>query len=286
VRIKILGSSGFIGSRLSRSLTNQGHQIFLCSRKQELKCQNTSDWVEHSGNEFEEPRVVINLVGAWRNCSQNEVVDANYSYPAKILREEGELQGPLLWIQASSYFQLYKKFYGVDKDLYSKSKQNFSELLKLDSNKSSKLSVIDIFLPHIIGAGEPTERIFPLLAKALLQRQTLDLGSGSAIMPLLDVEDISNDISKLLSDYHETNYGNYTETYPTVSRISSLRSHIESLLQEPSETCRYDSTKDREKEFLDSEVLKLYYQVNPARKSFSKSFSEQITNLRELERNS
>ena len=282
MRIKILGARGFIGSHLAQILTNHGHEIFLSSRKQEPETQNTLDWIEHSRNMFEEPRVIINLVGAWRNCNQKEVVDANYSYPARILKEEIELQGPLVWVQASSYFQLYKDFYGVDKDLYSESKGNFSELLKLESTRSPNLTIFDIFLPHIIGLGEPVERIFPLLAKAYLQRQKLDLGSGSAIMPLLDVEDVSNDILELLSSYQKTRSASYIEVYPTVTRISSLRSHIESLLEKPSEICRFGNIQDRENEFLDPEVFKPFYQVNLARKSISKSFSEQIINLREL----
>jgi nucleoside-diphosphate-sugar epimerase len=276
MKIKILGGSGFIGSHLNTNLESCGYEIFKLLKNQKLDVQKVKEWREISSSHASDSRVIVNLAGAWRNCSHKEIIEANFIYPSRILSEEIRMSGPLVWIQASSYFQLFNRFYGVHKDLYSQSKYDFSTKLKRESEQNDNLKVIDVFLPHTIGPGEPAERIFPMLAGALLNNKILDLTSGTSIMPVLDVRDLVNELTKLISTHAEVISNRYSEIYPRVSGVMSLRSHIENILDNPDKVCRFNILEDRENEFIEAEQLEEYYKVNSNFLNLSDSFRDLI----------
>jgi nucleoside-diphosphate-sugar epimerase len=273
MKVKILGSSGFIGSHLVTKLESEGFKVFKSLRGQEADIENTDEWRESSFNKASEPRVIVNLAGAWRNRNQEEITEANFGYPLRTLREEIETPGPVVWVQASSYFQLFKKFYGEHKDLYSEAKHNFSAELKGQSQQNHQLKIIDVFLPHATGPGEPAERIFPMLARAHLNNKTLDLTSGTAIMPVIDVRDLVNELAKLVSSQSREDPGRYTEIYPKVSGVMSLRSHIENILENSADICRFGLLEDRENEFEELALLAQFYAVNTEYLTLSDSFN-------------
>jgi len=272
MKIGILGASGFIGSHLNTKLESHGYKTFRFSREQELGTKNIAEWREISSSQTLESRVIVNLAGAWRNCSQKEITEANFGYPLRILREELKTPGPIVWIQASSYFQLFNRFYGEHKDLYSEAKHDFSAELKSESEQNDYLKVIDVFLPHTTGPGEPAERIFPMLASAQLNNRTLDLTSGTSIMPVLNVRDLVNELAELVSSQSGETPSRYTEVYPGVSGVMSLRSHIKNILDNPDDICRFGMLKDRQNEFLDLAQLEKYYKVNSEYLTLSDSF--------------
>jgi NAD dependent epimerase/dehydratase family enzyme len=279
MKVRILGGTGFIGSHLNTKLESQRLKVFRLSREEELDNKNIDGWRENTSSQNLESRVIVNLAGAWRNCSQKEITEANFGYPLRILREELKIPGPVVWIQASSYFQLFKKFNAEHKDLYAEAKHNFSAELKSKSEQSDYLNVVDVFLPHTTGPGESAERIFPMLASARLNNTTLDLTSGTSIMPVLDVRDLVNELAELISSQSRENLSRYTEIYPRVSGVMSLRSHIEKILDNPDDICRFGILKDRQNEFVELAPLEEYYKVNPEYLTLQDSFKGLIESI-------
>jgi nucleoside-diphosphate-sugar epimerase len=279
MKVRILGGSGFIGSHLNTKLESHGYTVFKFSREQELDIKNIDAWREISSSQTLQSRTIVNLAGAWRNCSQKEITEANFGYPLRILREELKTPGPIVWIQASSYFQLFNRFYAEHKDLYSEAKHDFSAELKSESEQNDYLKVIDVFLPHTTGPGEPAERIFPMLASAQLNNRTLNLTSGTSIMPVLDVRDLVNELAELISSHSRENLSRYTEIYPRVSGVMSLRSHIEKILDNPADICRFGILKDRQNEFVELAPLEEYYKFNPEYLTLQDSFKGLIESI-------
>jgi hypothetical protein len=233
-------------------------------------------WREGQNHVFPTPRIVVNLAGTWRNATRQEIIQANYKYPREILEEEMTIGGKVIWIQASSYYQIYKNLYGVDKDLYSKQKQLFSNLLKNKSFTNKDLSVLDVSLPYLTGPNEPSERIFSKLAFAKINNKSINLSSGDSIMPILDVRDFSTFIADIIYRIDQNLYSNYEIIYPCVSDVLSLRCHIEKSLAGITHLCNFNLLPDRTNEFTVLSELEEMYKIDKKLKSLSVSFNDQV----------
>lgn len=279
MQIKILGAGGFTGGHLIEHLNSLGHDIFPIFRNQDLNLIAESRWQQSYTSNSSKLRVVINLAGTWRNADRREIIQANYEYPREILKKEIALDGKLVWIQASSYYQIYKDIYGIDKDLYSAQKQLFSEYLLHESINNNDFAVLDIVLPYLTGPKESKERIFSKLAFTKINNKLIELTSGSSILPILDVRDFSNLVAHRIRML-EQNLDLHSETiYPNVSSVLSLRSHIENSLEDIKHLCNFGALADRTNEFTSvSEVTKIY-KVNKHLRSLSLSFNDQVNFL-------
>jgi len=277
--IKILGAGGFTGGHLIEHLNSLGHDIFPIFRNQDSNRMVETRWQQSYPSNPSKFRVVINLAGTWRNANRREIIQANYEYPKEILEKEIALGGALVWIQASSYYQIYKAIYGIEKDLYSAQKQLFSEYLLQKSINNKDFAVLDIVLPYLTGPKEPRERIFSKLALAKINNKLIDLTSGSSILPILDVRDFSNLVACRIRML-EQNSDFYSDTiYPNVSSVLSLRSHIENSLKDITHLCNFGALADRTNEFTSiSEVTKLY-KINKHLRTLAFSFNDQVNFL-------
>jgi hypothetical protein len=132
---------------------------------------------------------VVNMVGNAIGTDQS-VLHANYTFPITVLDVLSMLGIKIRWIQASSYFQNYKKSFGVDKNFYAKTKQQIvTELYSRQSNHN--LEVINLVLPHVTGINEPERRPIPQLIKAKLTNTMIFLSSGLPMLPIAEVEELS-----------------------------------------------------------------------------------------------
>lgn len=279
MQIKILGANGFTGSYLIEHLKSFGHTIYPIFRNPNLNMITESRWQQIHTSNSSQFRVVINLAGAWRKATRLEIIQANYEYPREILKKEIELGGELVWIQASSYYQIYKDIYGIDKDLYSMQKQLFSEYLLHESTINSNFAVLDIVLPYLTGPKEPNERIFSKLAFTKINNKLMKLTSGSSILPILDVRDFSNLIAHRIRIL-EQNLDLHSETiYPNVSSVLSLRSHIENSLGDITHLCNFGALTDRTNEFTNLSEVAQIYKVDKHLRSLSSSFNDQVNFL-------
>lgn len=275
--IKILGADGFVGGHLKKTLAKLEHDIFAISKNPKSNIQNETIWLKNIATRT---RVIVNLAGKWRGVNNEVISAANFDYPKHVLIKELSFGGRILWIQASSYFQLYKNLYGLDKDLYSLQKSNFSRLLQDLSKNSDKLKVIDIFVPYLTGPKEPIERIFSKLALAKIYNSEIHLTSGNAVLPMLDVRDFTKALSDIVETSEENSIGNYLRIYPEVSDVLSLKNHINKSMPEIIDLCIFDALPDRLNEFTNKSVLEDFYKVDVNLKQLATSFKDQVNFLR------
>ena len=275
--IKILGADGFVGGHLKNILANLEHDVFAISKNLKSNSQNETIWLKNISTRT---RVIVNLAGKWRGVTNEIIAAANFDYPKDVLTKELAYGGRILWIQASSYFQLYKNQYGQNKDLYSLQKSNFSSLLQDLAKNSDKLKVIDIYLPYLTGPNEPIERVFSKLALAKIYNSKIHLSSGNAVLPLLDVRDFAKELLNIVETSEENSIGNYLRVYPKVSDVLSLKNHINKSMPEIIDLCIFDALPDRKNEFTNKSVLEDYYKVDGNLRQLATSFQDQVNFLR------
>jgi len=280
MNIKILGANGFVGKYLSEKLKNAGHNIHLIHKDQDLNLKTEINWIQNRSRNETQYSAIINLIGKWRNISETEIITSNYEFPKNVFKSELNLGDNFIWIQASSYFQLYKSIYGIDKDLYSKCKNRFSSFLQDETLKNPNVTTLDVFLPYLIGPKEPEERVFSQLALSKIRNKKINLSSGVAVMPLLDVRDFCDFMEKKIHSLEKNIHKEYERSYPEVSEILSLTSHIESSLKEIWELCNFGALSQRENEFTDILALNEIYKINRNLRSLSTSFYNQIEYLK------
>lgn len=280
MNIKILGANGFVGKYLSEKLKFAGHNIYLIYKDQNLNLQTEINWIKNRSKSGTQHSAIINLIGKWRDVSETEIITSNYEYPKDIFISELNLGDNFMWIQASSYFQLYKTIYGFDKDLYSKCKNKFSSFLQDETLKNPNLTTLDVFLPYLVGPKEPKERVFSQLALGKIQNKKINLSSGAAVMPILDVRDFCDFMEKKLQYLERNIHQKYEKCYPDVYDILPLTSHVESSLIEIWDLCNFGELSQREHEFTDILALNKIYKKNRNLISLSTSFHNQVEYLK------
>lgn len=241
----ILGISGFIGRNLAKRVQSSDlKNVLSIDRNMAVNFIN-------SNNEFgeklpsleliEREVCVINFSGA-TGTNETTLADGNIHFPKKVfdvlLHHDLEID----WIQASSYFQLYKQIYGVDKDAYSRAKDDFLSFLRtsLPINR-----IQNLFLPHIFGNHESSKRLIPSLHKARMTKSRVLLSSGKAVMPLMSV---TNFVSSLHDDLMHSRK-RVPENYFMLKNVLSVEEIALNILKDDIDLAKFGHLPDREHEF-------------------------------------
>jgi len=280
VLVTIYGANGFIGKHLDTAFRIAKYQII--SKGRNSLRDKSDNLISKLGGE--DTRVVINLAGSWHKNTDEQLVENNYDFPVKVLQKELAVKGKLIWIQASSYTQLYKETYFKDYNRYSVLKSLLSEKLIYESTRNKNFYLVDVFMPHIIGPGEHSWRVFSKLALSYIENKSLDMTSRSAIIPISDVRDLTSSIVSIVAENKNQVYSKAQRVYPDVTALRSLKVHIEESLPHIFPYCRFGKLKDRENEFTDPNVLREFYKLNPKFYPLSTSVNDQVIQLKK-ERN-
>ena len=176
-RVLILGGNGFIGKHL-KFLLEAENEVHVFNRIMESP--------EESLRVFR-PTVIINCTASASNATFHESLEANVLFQAQFLNELSRgCNSETRWIQISSYFELQIP-YGRS-DNYSTHKAFCSQLLR-SAEQDGILSLVNVFLPHIVGPGETPNRLFPSLLREVGSGRNLSLSSGSQFVPILAIWD-------------------------------------------------------------------------------------------------
>jgi nucleoside-diphosphate-sugar epimerase len=152
-RILILGGDGFIGKHL-KMLLEEKNEVHVFNR--------TTESAKECLRSFR-PNVIINCVASTSKATFHESLEANVLFQACFLDELSRDRGfETRWIQISSYFELQIPYGRADN--YSKHKAFCRQLLK-SAEEDGILSLVNVFLPHIVGPGEAPDRLFPSLLR-------------------------------------------------------------------------------------------------------------------------
>lgn len=138
------------------------------------------------------PDLIMNLAAVWGpSVSNDEIWEAGYEFPKRVLELFEEQNQGVRWIQVDSYYNLYSDLYGVDKDFYSRTKRIFFELL---ANSKSQVAPVQVIAPHLVGPSEPANRFFRVLTEGIFNRQIVHLGSADEFLPYLHLTDAAEQL--------------------------------------------------------------------------------------------
>jgi nucleoside-diphosphate-sugar epimerase len=186
MKIGILGGRGFIGSNVVRNLSIE-HSFFIVKPE-----------VRGSLNQLLEfkPDVIINACSSLPNASEVDSRVANFDYPLNVFNFMSEnMSSPFTWIQIASYYEL--EFPHERTDSYTKYKYEFRTLLQsLCFSKDRKFRTL--FLPHVIGKGERSNRLINSAIISIRNNLDFELQHPQVKLPILIIDDVVIGINKFL----------------------------------------------------------------------------------------
>ena len=200
----ITGSNGFIGSRLTLNLLEQGYRVGVINRqprKQEYKinypafqdfCYDGSSNSIKNALVLSEPELVIHLASYFvprhKPDDVSSLIASNIDFPAKLLDEMAQLKIKK-FINTGTYWQHYQNADYDPVSLYAATKQSFEDILVYYIN-SEQVDAITLKLFDTYGTGDTRKKILNLLLDAIMNGTTLKLSPGEQKLSLVHVDDV------------------------------------------------------------------------------------------------
>ena len=182
MKILLIGSGGFIGKALGFHLENH-HEVLKVHRSSNLST------IFNSKINFD---FVINCSSSKLTSDSIESYESNFNYPMKFLAKTNAEH----WIQIESYSQLQIPM--GRQDPYVIDKQKFSEYL--DSKLMKNPEVHHLYLPHVFGEGDRSQRLLSSVIFSITSGTPLETSNGSQFLPLLYISDAVAGIAKFIEN--------------------------------------------------------------------------------------
>jgi nucleoside-diphosphate-sugar epimerase len=246
----ILGGNGFLGASIRNQFKENNINLYLYNRENDTIINNTGDQV-FSFKEFlvnEESFSIMNLLAAWGDIDQKIIKYANYDLPLSIFNRVISTHKKTLWIQVSSYFNFYYLETGIDKDSYSYWKRMFSDKLKNELlTNASKLSSLELFLPHLYGKNDKNSRLISLLTEKRVNSQPINISSGLQYLPILHVDDCAKGVFEIVAKkkslFHDSQVYIKEQSQFKVEQIVKIIQKFNKI------TVNFNALLDRQNEF-------------------------------------
>ena len=221
----ILGGSGYLGSKITKNLLHNGHNI-VCTKRQtsnlfRLKdVINQIDMIPASVDavetvcKFINVDYVINAVCNYGRSSllNDDVIEANINFPVKVLN--------------TAVKHGIKKYLTIGTGLpdsfnmYSFSKRIFSELGRFYVEKYD-ITFNCLLLEMFYGADEPVDRFIPSVVRKMINGEDVETTIGTQFRDIISVRDVVTAVMMViessLKGYNQISVG--TGVAPTVSQI-------------------------------------------------------------------
>jgi len=144
---------------------------------------------------------IINFAALYQAQSKfNDVfnlVDANLTYPTKIIQRLTENNNQIIFYNISSYFQLSENF-NSKANLYSAVKNSFKQILEF-YEKKKKIKYYNVYLYDVFGHGDTRPKIFNILINANKRKKKIKiLHPNNYIIPT-DIDDVCNVLNKYIA---------------------------------------------------------------------------------------
>lgn len=270
----LLGASGLLGREIAKLIDVSDH-VLKPNRIQLNRLAKKPFFKRQEVQNCDSKMIIINCLA---NTAQGKISrKVNFEIPKQILKNLGS--STIIWVQVSSYFQMYKLQYGVDKDEYSKNKTEFSDYLERECSKF-KFRYLDVTIPHLLSPHERDDRLMKRMVRSLQADKVFHLSSGNQVVPTIDIRDSANELTLAINDFLLTDVKS-SQIFVTPTIIIPLRELALSYGQHvgKSKLLKFGMLADRNNEFYgitwpENSVMR----VNP-RKSLSETFDWYISQV-------
>jgi nucleoside-diphosphate-sugar epimerase len=232
--VLITGGLGYVGSHLVEQLKKTNNEITLLVRE--------SDKEHRFGNEFRLATIeeieknpenlmistVVNLAGKYSFDHQvigaNELLLSNVVLPARVAAAVSGVGAQVHWVQASTFMQHYKGADRAPTCFYASTKQSVEDVLHWF--ESEDFRVTSLVLPHIFGEEDPRDKLINLLLRSVKSGSRIQLSSGTQVMDLVHISDITKAIEMVLVDKGPA--GRWQITSGKAIRVAEIIEYIRS----------------------------------------------------------
>ncbi len=225
MNVLILGGNGYIGSKITRQLVNEGYQV-VCTKRpfsDTARLNDISDdikWIPASIDAVESALqymkfdYVLNMVCNYGrgNALYHDVIEANIVFPLKVL--------------ASAVDHGTKKFLTIgtglpdNLNMYSFSKKKFNEFGNFFVEKHG-ITFNSLALEMFYGADEPQNRFLPSIIQKMINGEDVDTTFGKQHLDIIAAEDVVKAIRLIMDSdcvgFNEIPIG--TGESPSISEI-------------------------------------------------------------------
>ncbi|WP_158657890.1 NAD-dependent epimerase/dehydratase family protein [Agarilytica rhodophyticola] len=206
MRILIAGASGFLGSNLAHSLTENYVTFSLVRRlsnKSRLEGSNTNIVSVEEFNSLEHmvdclrPDVVINSVACYGRAGENisDTLESNLMFPQRLL--EASLKK-----EVSLFINLGTSLPG-ELSSYSFGKKIFSDLLERQETEGIK--IVNLKLEHFYGYKDDTSKFTSHVFDSCMNRKSLDLTKGTQKRDFIHVFDVVSAVDLIIRKFNYLN---------------------------------------------------------------------------------
>lgn len=268
MNVLILGGNGYLGSKITRRLIEDGHSA-VCTKRAASNLSRLEDikdkiiWIPASMDGVESAMqymtfdYVLNMACNYgrSNVLYNDIIDANIEFPLKVLNTVADYG--------------IKKYLTIgtglpdELDMYSFSKKMFSEFGRFYADKH-EITFNTLLLEMFYGMDEPQNRFFPSVISKMLAGDDVEITAGTQRRDIICSEDIVKAVMMVvesdLKGYHEVPVG--TGESPTIGEIVD---YIWELTGKKSEVHKgaIPMRKDEPDCVADTTVLKSLGEWNP-----------------------
>lgn len=225
MNVLILGGNGYIGSKVTRKLINEGHNVVCTKRKKSSLVRldniiNEIKWIPasidavESAVQYMEFDYVINFICNYgrKNVLYDDVIEANIEFPLKVLNtvvEKGT--NKYLTIGTGLPDRL---------NMYSFSKRMFSEFGRFYAEKHN-IVFNSLQLEMFYGADEPKNRFLTSIVDNMIKGNMVEITLGTQKRDIIAVEDVVKAIMMVIHSkiegFNEIPVG--TGEAPSISEI-------------------------------------------------------------------
>lgn len=201
MNILVVGSSGFIGSRLIKKLEESNHQVFESSRNKDAGKVQVTAW-EEMEIESLEIDLVINASGKYLKSSNlnniKEIFDSNLGTAISISKSMKYISKGVL--NFSSYFEFLPEMSEKRKLHYTTAKILANEVLSKQS-QVNEISYSRIVLYDNYDIDLSRNKVVDALIKSSISGESIKINNEKSPINLIELNEIIDGVIKIIDSY-------------------------------------------------------------------------------------
>jgi nucleoside-diphosphate-sugar epimerase len=233
MKIAIIGALGFVGKHLAQTFAEQGHEVVgVGTHNQSILdrryvCHDASTFYADSKKHKNTFDVVVNLAARRSSklvpLSNETVFEYTFEIPKALIMFAAKQNA--LVLNVSTYIQNFMGINGETVDSYGAAKQEMSRFLS-EYSRLHPINTVDLYLFTIYGQGDRPSHLVPSLVSAAVTGDPIKLSEGFQLINLLNIEDLTMNISSILN---WSNFDNYRRFYMWDDNYLTVRDLVKTL---------------------------------------------------------